>query len=137
VAGLLHDIGKMVLYLDNPSNYEKVINEVLTNGRDFIEVENDFFKFTHSDAGFYLAEKWKFSEMLKEVVQHHHKTEAFSSKIKILPVVAFADKLAHIYLEERNENLEEYMELFGINQEQLDNLLVKALQMVESYHSVI
>jgi putative nucleotidyltransferase with HDIG domain len=72
LAGLMHDIGKIILNNNFPSDYVKCVNLVHQNNLTFIEVEREIFGFTHLEVGAVLAEKWGFSKELKTVILNHN-----------------------------------------------------------------
>lgn len=72
IAGLLHDIGKLVLMDKLPDQYGEVIAEVAANEETFFEVESRLLGFTHCDVALLLLESWSFpSSLTTTVVQHH------------------------------------------------------------------
>jgi putative nucleotidyltransferase with HDIG domain len=137
VAGLLHDIGKMILYLDDHQKYEEVIEIVSSGKNDFITAERNLLKFTHVDTGYFLLEKWKFSEILKDVVLYHHDLELFMGSDRIIGVVAFANLLTHVFLEKRFENLDQFLELFDIQEKDLDKIVESTTESVQEFYSIL
>lgn len=72
IAGLLHDIGKLVLTQKLPEEYGKVIQRVEKNQLKFIDVEDEQFGFNHTDVAFLLLHKWSFpAEIVNSVYEHH------------------------------------------------------------------
>lgn len=72
-AGLLHDIGKLVLIMSSPEDFLNVINEIQDSGSSFIETEKKILGFNHIQIGKALAEKWDFpSETIDMIVYHHY-----------------------------------------------------------------
>jgi putative nucleotidyltransferase with HDIG domain len=73
VAGLLHDIGKVILILEFSEQYEAAMKEAKEQKLSIFEAEKNQFGATHADAGGWLAEKWRFPRNLIEVIEFHHR----------------------------------------------------------------
>ena len=71
-AGLLHDIGKIILFLEFPKEYKETMNEAELKEITIVEAERDHFVTNHADIGSWLAEKWFFPRNLIEVIKYHH-----------------------------------------------------------------
>ncbi len=72
VAGLLHDIGKVILILEFSKEYKKAMNEAEIKDITIFEAERDHFVTNHAYIGSWLAEKWLFPRNLIEVIKYHH-----------------------------------------------------------------
>ena len=75
VAGLLHDIGKVILILEFSKEYEAAIKDAQTQGIIISEAEKNHFAESHANVGGWLAEKWRFPRNLVEIMENHHKPQ--------------------------------------------------------------
>ena len=94
MAGLLHDIGLLVLATNFPEQY----GEVLTNLRDdrlpVCDAERAVFKASHEDVGAYLLGLWGVSDAIVEAVAfHHHPGERCQEGFSLLAAVHVANAL--------------------------------------------
>lgn len=72
ICGLLHDIGKVILMLNYPSQFERATSQAGEMGITQEEAEKNQFKVTHADVGCWLAIKWRFPINLVEAIGFHH-----------------------------------------------------------------
>jgi putative nucleotidyltransferase with HDIG domain len=75
IYGLLHDIGKIVLALQYPEDYERLLKEAKTRGVSILSVETEYFSVDHATVGGWIAEYWGFPKDLVEVIKYHHKPQ--------------------------------------------------------------
>lgn len=69
LLGLLHDLGKLVLMRQVPSEYGEVI-ESTKRGETYAEAEQAAFGFAHPLIGALVAKKWNFSSETCQVILH-------------------------------------------------------------------
>ena len=72
VAGMLHDIGKLVLYFKEPELSQQVLLKAADTDGQLYKAEKEIIGFTHGDVGAALIDAWKLSDTLKEVIAYHH-----------------------------------------------------------------
>lgn len=72
IAGMLHDIGKLILYYKEPELSQKVLLQAADSDGLLYNAEMEIIGFTHSDVGAALIDAWKLSDTLKEVIANHH-----------------------------------------------------------------
>lgn len=72
VAGLLHDVGRLVLYRNLPRHAAHVL-ALARNERILLrEAERTMLGFDHATLGGMLLRRWRFPENLERAVRHHH-----------------------------------------------------------------
>jgi putative nucleotidyltransferase with HDIG domain len=93
IAGLLHDIGKVVMILRYKEEYEEVVRESETKDLLIIDAEKSVFDITHADSGSWIAKKWNFPHSLVEIIEYHHKPNLSKSLPMQTAIVHLADLL--------------------------------------------
>ena len=71
-AGLLHDIGKVVLDQYVTTARPFFYREIMDTEDDVLSIEANILKVKHTDVGAILARQWSLPEPLPQVIQHHH-----------------------------------------------------------------
>ena len=71
-AGLLHDLGKLVLAMGMPRNFAEVARMSEEGARPIHEIEREIFGVTHAQAGAYLLGVWGLPLPIVEAVAYHH-----------------------------------------------------------------
>ncbi|MGI6370644.1 MAG: HDOD domain-containing protein [Ignavibacteria bacterium] len=81
VAGLIHDIGILILIDKFRNNFNKVRKLQASEGYTIIEAEMHVFECTHSDVGAWFAERWNFPEQIVTALYNHHTPFFIADKI--------------------------------------------------------
>jgi len=96
MAGLLHDVGKLVLATNQPGEYRQVLARMEEQEASSAEAESGIFGATHAEVGAYLLGLWGLPESIVEAVLYHHFPESFATDDFVpLSAVVAADRLAH------------------------------------------
>ncbi len=78
VAGLLHDIGKVILILEFNKEYKAITRNIKNKDILIMDAEQKYFNITHADAGTWVTEKWCFPRNLIEIIEYHHEPDLAS-----------------------------------------------------------
>jgi HD-like signal output (HDOD) protein len=95
LAGLMHDIGKLVLNLQLPDRFEEIVQVVYNENRDFHATEQELLGFDHAQVGAMLINKWKLSPVMEEVIGLHHTTAKFGQGHPLLLFLDLANQICH------------------------------------------
>ena len=80
MAGLIHDVGKLILADNLPEKYIKVFEEARAQQICLHEAELQIFGATHAEVGAYLSALWGFPNDIVESIAYHHSPEKISTK---------------------------------------------------------
>ncbi|MEA2084115.1 MAG: HDOD domain-containing protein [Thermodesulfobacteriota bacterium] len=102
IAGLMHDLGKLVCYIQSPEKFKKICQELdsqgsySTHGDIPLDIEKKILGTTHVEIGKLIAERWKLPEVYAKVMWLHHQPvfETITPDEANLPLlIRFADVL--------------------------------------------
>jgi len=95
LAGLLHDIGKLVLNQKAPREFDEIVQVVYNQNRPFHLTEREVLGFDHANVGALLINKWKLSPVLEDVILNHHNKGAINADSKLLILLDLGNKICH------------------------------------------
>jgi HD-like signal output (HDOD) protein len=75
-AGLLHDLGKVILGTELPDVFERVVETAAADGMAFRDAERRLLGVDHGEVASWLVERWRFPAVLAEPIAFHHRPEA-------------------------------------------------------------
>ncbi len=95
LAGLFHDVGKLVLASRVPTMYAEVLRATADGASTMHAVEHELFGTTHSEVGAYLLALWGFPiDLVDAVLLHHTPLTTVGTALHLAVSVGFADQLA-------------------------------------------
>jgi putative nucleotidyltransferase with HDIG domain len=93
-AGLLHDIGRLVLVTLHPQRYAQVIAHGKSRDRTLLEAESEVITVDHVMAGVALARHWGFSDTMRQALAFHHAPDRPGAGF-LASIVHVADGVVH------------------------------------------
>ncbi|MDD2706823.1 MAG: HDOD domain-containing protein [Verrucomicrobiae bacterium] len=72
LAGLLHDLGKVILLKAIPGDYEIAMSRSAATSTSLNLAEMECFGFDHAQVGRLLANRWKLTPSLVDAIENHH-----------------------------------------------------------------
>jgi HD-like signal output (HDOD) protein len=95
LAGLLHDLGKLVLAQNLSELYQKARTAAQNDQRTAWEVELDFFGTTHAEIAAYLMGLWGLNYPIVEAIAFHHSPDKRTGQTGPLAAVHAGNAMAH------------------------------------------
>ncbi len=93
-AGLIHDVGKLVLDTHIVERKDLVESILQANKNDFLRAEKQVLGFDHAQMAAWICERWNFPKNLTLAIRYHHQPER-ASVGKFAHILHLADDLAH------------------------------------------
>jgi putative nucleotidyltransferase with HDIG domain len=87
-AGLLHDIGKLVLDAYFQEHFQQALAQCTATDSSLIEAEQAVLGLDHTTVGFELAQRWKFPPAIQQAIRDHHQPDRESAILTELVHVA-------------------------------------------------
>lgn len=91
IAGLLHDLGIVVLYRYFKKQFNELVKLAEENKKSISEYEVDLLGFTHSEVGNMLAEKWNLPTALCDAIKYHHQPSLAPANQVVIAIIHLVD----------------------------------------------
>ncbi|MGC9196423.1 MAG: HDOD domain-containing protein [Syntrophobacteraceae bacterium] len=128
LAGLLHDVGKLILLDKLPQKYEEALNLSEASGCPLWEAEQTVLGTTHAQIGAYLMGIWGLSGTLVEAIAFHHcPGKSSNSAFTTLTAVHLADWAQHSgRAKGRKYGLDmEYLKKLGVSEKLYEHFITE------------
>jgi len=93
VAGLVHDVGKIVMAWAFPDHFTEIHRQAGQAARDLIEIENDVLGMDHAEIGAHYLERHRLPELMIQTARFHHHPEKADNYAPTIASVQIADLL--------------------------------------------
>jgi len=95
VAGLLHDVGKLIEMRHFPADFDHIRRVAAEQGLPWYESEGRLFAVNHAQIGKAVLGGWNFPAEVVEAIHLHHTPEAARRNPQLTALVHVADHLAY------------------------------------------
>jgi putative nucleotidyltransferase with HDIG domain len=96
LAGLLHDVGKLLLAAYLPEHFRSAVEHAKNSGVDLYNAEIELSGVSHAEVGAYLLGLWGLPHFVVEAVAYHHRpTGVEEPMFGVLGAVHVGNALAH------------------------------------------
>ncbi len=123
LSGLLHDIGKLVLWVNFPREYAEVLQSSKAK-TDLPMVETNQLGITHSEVGAWMIGKWHLQSFMADAVLYHHESAGkILDALPLVKVVFLANVLTTDSVGEDNVRFEAADKLFAFTRLDVEQLI--------------
>ena len=120
MAGLLHDLGKLILATDFQEPYKEVLTAAKGSDRNLWDLEYEVFGTSHAEIGAYLMGLWSLETPIIEAIAFHHcPANSMSQDMGLLTAVHIGNAIDHNGQPSTNGNTDlqydaQYLDTLGI-----------------------
>ena len=93
VAGLMHDVGKIVMAWTFPDHFTAIHRQATQARQDLPEIETEILGMDHAELGALYLERYKLPELIVKVARFHHHPEKTDQYAPTIAAVQLADLL--------------------------------------------
>jgi putative nucleotidyltransferase with HDIG domain len=93
LAGLIHDVGKIVMASAFPQHFNEIYCQSAETGGDTLQLEKEVLGLDHAELGALYLKKQVLPEVFVEIVQFHHQPDKATDQKNIVAAVQVADLL--------------------------------------------
>lgn len=94
LAGLLHDVGQMILMHADLACYEEVVRKTVHDKAQIVDKEGEMYEFDHSFIGRALFDAWDIDAAVAKAIGEHHDPDQCTDPKSLSTILLMADYLA-------------------------------------------
>ena len=98
-AGVLHDIGKVVILLNRPDDHAHILELMRSEGMDSRSAETEVAGVDHARLAAWLTARWNLPVNVVAGVVCHHDPDAAAEHVHLARIVACGNALSHLHLD--------------------------------------
>lgn len=128
-AGLVHDIGKIIMLQIFGEPYYRLISNMQLHGNKLIDSERNLFGVDHCIVGGYFLNWWAFPyDIIESTMFHHEPDNQHITNRKLVALMCVASNLEESKGRDLNSNYLYALETLNLNQADIDKILEKYTQ---------
>jgi HD-like signal output (HDOD) protein len=140
LAGMLHDLGILVIYQQNPTLAGSIARQMEEKHQLRDQAERELLGFDHAEVGALLIEAWGLSAELAELTRCHHQYQLAQDSKPAALILSFANQLADedtALIGASDIRLEAMMGDLGIDQDKLAGIIESGEQQCQEVKTII
>ncbi|GJM24312.1 MAG: phosphohydrolase [Phycisphaerae bacterium] len=96
-AGLLHDIGKVILNEHVAEEFVEIVRLVNDEQLAFVEAERRVLGYSHEEIGAMMAEKWKLPDSIVQCIRYHHAPSELEPTNALVDAIYLANSVCLLF----------------------------------------
>ncbi len=125
IAGLLHQVGMLLLLLNRENRYLPILDRYYSETENFIVLEQEQLQVDHCELGAALVESWKLDSFIADAIQFQHApADQLLSSPTLLKILAVASPLSS---KNSARNNSEYLEKAGLLFDMTEDIILNCL----------
>jgi HD-like signal output (HDOD) protein len=140
LAGILHDLGILVIYQQEATLAAAVTRQIADQHQLRDQAERELLGFDHAEVGALLIKAWGLADELSELTRCHHQYQLAQNNQSATLLLALANLLAgpdSVHVDEYDVRLASMLEQLQLNQDSLVDTLEIAAQQCAEIKSII
>jgi HD-like signal output (HDOD) protein len=93
VAGLVHDVGKIVMAWSFPDHFAEIHRQASAGSRDLTEIEREILGLDHAELGGLYLERQRLPDLMVRAARYHHRPQESEQHTALVASVHVADLL--------------------------------------------
>jgi signal transduction histidine kinase/HD superfamily phosphohydrolase YqeK len=126
LAGLLHDIGKLVYLINQKKDYIRILDEAGSDSAELRKLEKKLGA-CHSELGAWLVSNWHINPLIVDAIYyHHHPIDRICESFDLVKIIYVANLLSQYETEDLEKGPYAAEAILGLSRQAVDHLVSKA-----------
>jgi len=131
LVGLMHDIGKIVLWNNFERQYESILQASGYRTPELLDGEQEL-GLSHAEAGAWLIRRWDMHSFMPDAILYHHdQPDRVQHASPLVQIVYVANSLSPIVAEEREKGFGAGQRILELSRQELEQLVEEVEQEVK------